>query len=292
MAVIRSSQSSRLLNAPGRDEKRPRSVSVVPFDVDRYLARIGYEGPRQPSLANLTELQLAHLMRVPFENLHVFYRVGVRVEVEWSYQKIVEQGRGGWCFELNGCFAELLRRLGYRVDLLSCRTFEPSTGGLSADFDHLTLLVQLDRARYLVDVGWGDSPLTPLPAESGEYASRPRPARIEADASSLRLFEYIEGGEGSSSWELQYQASRPARRLAEFSDRSRYLQLESGLSWTAKPLVTRARSALGGRITLHRDRLRIRGDDLSVVDQPVSAERWEAELRDWFDLSIPIVRSM
>jgi arylamine N-acetyltransferase len=80
----------------------------------------------------LTELQAAHLVHVPFENLHVFYRVGVRVDVEWSFREIVEQRRGGWCFELNGCFAELLRRLGYAVDLLSCRTLEPETGGLSA----------------------------------------------------------------------------------------------------------------------------------------------------------------
>ena len=53
--------------------------------------------------------------------------------------------------------AELLRRLGYAVDLLSCRTLEPEKGRLSANFDHLTLLVHLDGARYLVDVGWGDN---------------------------------------------------------------------------------------------------------------------------------------
>ena len=135
------------------------------MNVDRYLARIGYEGPRATSLATLTALQTAHLVAVPFENLHVFHRVGVRVDVDWSYDKIVDQRRGGWCYELNGCFAALLHRLGFEVDLLSCRTFEPDTGGLSADFDHLALLVRADGAPYLVDVGWGDNPLTPLPAE-------------------------------------------------------------------------------------------------------------------------------
>jgi N-hydroxyarylamine O-acetyltransferase len=259
----------------------------VSFDIDRYLARISYDGPRDPSLATLTELQAAHLMRVPFENLHVFYRAGVRVDVDWSYDKIVEQRRGGWCFELNGCFAELLRRLGFRVDLLSCQTFEPVTGRLSADFDHLALLVDLDGTPYLVDVGWGDNPLAPLPAEPGEYASRPRRTRVEADASIVRLLEDVEGDDGSSTWELQYQASRQPRQLDEFSNRSRYLQHQPGLAWTDKPLVTRATSALGGRVTLHRDRLRLRGDDLSVEDRPVAAERWEATLRNWFDLSIP-----
>ncbi len=167
----------------------------------------------------------------------MFHRIGVRVDVDWSYHKIVEQRRGGWCFELNGCFAELLRRLGYAVDLLSCRTFEPSTGGLSAEFDHLTLLVHVDRTPYLVDVGWGDNPLSPLPAEPGEYASRPRRSRIETERSTVRLMEKVERDDGSASWELQYEASRQPRQIADFDARSHYLQTEPGLSWTEKPLV-------------------------------------------------------
>jgi N-hydroxyarylamine O-acetyltransferase len=263
---------------------------MVLFDVDRYLARIEVDDGHEPSLDTFARLQAAHLVRVPFENLHVFHRLGVRVDVDWSYHKVVEQRRGGWCFELNGCFAELLRRLGYNVELLSCRTFEPATGGLSPDFDHMTLLVHVNGEAYLVDVGWGDNPLAPLPAEPGEYPSRPRPARIETDASTVRLFEYVERSDGTAVWELQYQASRQPRQLAQFEARSRYLQTERGLSWTEKPLVTRATSAHGGRVTLHRDRLRVRNDDLSIHDKVVSADEWEVELRAWFEMSIPTAR--
>jgi N-hydroxyarylamine O-acetyltransferase len=255
-------------------------------NVDRYLARIGYDGPREPSLATLTGLQVAHLIAVPFENLHVFYRVGVRVDVDWSYAKIVEQRRGGWCYELNGCFAELLDRLGFDVDRLSCRTFDTDTGGLSAEFDHLALLVRVDGVPYLVDVGWGDNPLIPLPAERGEYTSRPRITRIEDDAAMVRLIELVER-DGASRWELQYEASRQPRQLAEFAARSHYLQTEPGLSWTEKPLVTRAMSVHGARVTLHRDRLRVRQDDLSVDDRAVAPEQWEHELRRWFGMSVP-----
>ena len=260
---------------------------MVSLDVDRYLDRIGYAGPRQPSLDTLTQLQTAHLIAVPFENLNVFFHVGVRVDVEWSALKIVEQRRGGWCFELNGCFGELLRRLGFTVDLLSCRTFVPSTGGLSDDFDHLALLVRVEGAPFLVDVGWGDCSLTPLPAEPGEYASRPRRTRIETDAAAVRLLEYIEHPGGAGSWELQYEASRRPRQLGEFEARSSFLQHEPGLSWTAKPLVTRATSAHGGRVTLHRDRLRLRRDDLTIHDEPVAPEQWNVSLRSWFGMAEP-----
>ena len=257
------------------------------FDVDRYLERIDYEGPREPTAETLAALHLAHLIHVPFENLHVYHRLGVRVDVGWSYPKVVEQRRGGWCFELNGCFAELLRRLGFTVDLYSCRTFEPDSGGLSPDFDHLALLVRAGMDAFLVDVGWGDNPLAVLPAESGDYATRPRPSRLEATGDVIRLIEHVERVDGEVVWELQYEATRHPRRLDDFDPRSRYLQTEPGLMWTDKPLVTRATSALGGRVTLHRDRLRVRTDALTVDDQPVDAAEWASALQAWFGMTMP-----
>lgn len=41
-------------------------------EVDEYLARIHYTGPREPTLEVLTELQRCHMLSVPFENLSVF----------------------------------------------------------------------------------------------------------------------------------------------------------------------------------------------------------------------------
>lgn len=255
--------------------------------VGRYLDRIGYTGRRAPTLTTLRNLQLAHLINVPFENLDVFHRRGVRVDVNWSYQKIVGRRRGGWCFELNGCFGALLEQLGYRVARLSCRTFESDTGGLSADFDHLALLVRVGSDRFLVDVGWGDCALAPIPAEVGEYKVRPRRARIETTDDSLRLIELVERVDGETVWERQYEASLHPRALADFDARSRYLQTEPGLNWTETPLVTRATSAKGGRVSLHADRLRTRQDDLTFVDEPVSQDEWPAVLEDRFGIAPP-----
>jgi N-hydroxyarylamine O-acetyltransferase len=257
------------------------------LDVDQYCDRIGHAGRRDPSTATLAELQLAHLTHVPFENLHVFHRRGVQVDVDWSYSKIVEQRRGGWCFELNGCFGALLRALGYTVEILSSRTNNPSSGAMSPEFDHLALLVYVDSHRYLVDVGWGDCALSPIPAEAGEYDVRPRAVRIETDAETIRLEEWRPDSMGEHRWELQYEASLRARELVDFDARSRYLQTEPGLHWTEKPLVTMATSALGARVTLHRDRLRIRDDDLSFVDVAVGEAEWSSVLEAHFGISSP-----
>ena len=261
---------------------------MADFDVDRYLARISYDGPHEPTPGTLAALHLAHLIHVPFENLHVFHRVGVRETVDWSYPKIVEQLRGGWCFELNGCFAELLRRLGFDVDLLSCRTFDPGTGGLSPAFDHLALLVRIGGDAYLVDVGWGDNPLAVIPAENGEHATRGRGrAASSPTATCCASSSSSNALDGDVVWELQYEASRRPRALADFSARSRYLQTEPGLNWTEKPLVTRATSPLGGRVTLQSRPSPRSPDDLSITDRPISAEDWAGVLQDQFGMTVP-----
>ena len=54
--------------------------------------------------------------------------------------------------------------------------------------------------------------------------------------------------------------------------------------------MSRATSTHGSRMTLHRDRLRMRGDDLSIRDTPVTAEQWEGELRTWYELSVPAMK--
>ncbi len=41
------------------------------MNVDICLERIGYQGPRDPVLQTLRELQLAFLLHVPFENLDI-----------------------------------------------------------------------------------------------------------------------------------------------------------------------------------------------------------------------------
>ena len=43
-------------------------------------------------------------------------------------------------------------------------------------------------------------------------------------------------------------------------------------------------------MTLHRDRLRVRNDDLSFHDEIVPADQWDVELRTWLEMSIPTAR--
>ena len=85
------------------------------MDIGRYLERIGYRGGREPNAENLAALVKAHRLAVPYETLDLWRGRHVTLATEALFDKIVTRRRGGYCFELNGLFAWLLRELGYNV---------------------------------------------------------------------------------------------------------------------------------------------------------------------------------
>lgn len=135
------------------------------MDVDAYLRRIEYDGPRQPSAVALRDLHRQHLFTVPFENLDIPLGAPIELDLELIYDKIVTRRRGGFCYELNGLFAQLLRALGFRVHLLSARV-RREDGGFGPEFDHMLLKVDLEEP-WLVDVGFGDSFVDPIEFHAG-----------------------------------------------------------------------------------------------------------------------------
>jgi N-hydroxyarylamine O-acetyltransferase len=104
------------------------------MDQRAYLERIGYAGSLEANLANLEALAWAHLTSVPFENFDVHLGRAIKLDVDTLTTKIVKRKRGGFCYELNGLFALLLRDLGYRVDLLSARVFRHGKSGQKFDW--------------------------------------------------------------------------------------------------------------------------------------------------------------
>lgn len=256
-------------------------------DVDRYLERIGHQGPSDPSASTLAALQLAHMTTVPFENLHVHARIPVRTSLDWSLPKIVEQGRGGWCFELNGAFGALLASLGFEVTQVSAQVWDPSAGALGPPLDHLCLVVVADGERWLVDVGFGDSSVLPVRLDSAdEQDRRPRRCRIEHVGDRIHYLEWMHW----DGWELQYAIDPTPRALAEFQPRSDELAAGAGSGYFVdKPFATRALGDAGDRVWLLRDRLKVRRGDghQAPTEEPVAPEHWEAVLRSWFSMGRP-----
>ena len=121
--------------------------------IEPYLARIGCAGPVQPTLETLNALQSLHNESVPYENLDIMNGVPLSLEIPDIYDKVITRGRGGYCFELNGLFAWLLRRVGYNVTEHFARYLrdEPALPMRR----HRVALVEAGGVTYLCDVGIG-----------------------------------------------------------------------------------------------------------------------------------------
>lgn len=194
------------------------------FDVDAYLRRIGLDARPAADLDGLARLQLAHLLSVPFENLDIVAGRPRSLDLRSLAAKIIERRRGGFCYELNGLFAELLVALGFRVSRLAAQVWSAESGW-GIPFDHLVLRVDLDRP-WLVDVGFGDSFREPLPLSHGASAADVGGDRFGLSrwADGWLLWKQYSGADGETPL---FRFAERAHALAAFRNACRWQQRSS-----------------------------------------------------------------
>ena len=247
------------------------------MNVDAYLKVLGVEGEVRPDLETLERLQRAHLTAVPFENLDVFARRGVRTDDDWAVTKVVDRQRGGWCFELNGAFASLLSEIGYGVTRHAAVVLFSDATGIPT---HLTLSVDLDR-KYLVDVGFGDSFIRPLPLDSaGPHDGGTGQYGFEFEGGYTTLIAFDESGNGAG----QYRFDPTPRSPSDFDEASQLLQTQPGLQWTDRRFATRLVDNGPDRVTLLEDRIKHR-QGVTWSESSIKPDEFEGLLEEWFGLT-------
>jgi N-hydroxyarylamine O-acetyltransferase len=251
------------------------------MDVSVYLDRVGYHGPLEPTAETLRQLHLAHMYAVPFENLSIHAGEPIELDDEKLFEKIVTRRRGGFCYELNGLFAALLRELGFEVAMLSAEVMG-SSGTFSPEFDHMALLVTL-ADRWLADVGFGDSFVEPLRLDDrGEKVQGRSAYRIdEAGDGRFLLLRRDEGGE----WTGQYRFSLTPHVYADYADRCRFHQTSPESHFMQGRVCSLALP--DGRVTLSRMRLiTTRGGERQECEL-AGDEEYAAALRERFGVVLP-----
>ncbi|PZT75022.1 MULTISPECIES: arylamine N-acetyltransferase family protein [unclassified Streptomyces] len=220
----------------------------LPRTVDAYLERIGADRPARPDAPALRELQLRHLLSVPFENLSIHLGEDIVLDEAALLDKIVARGRGGFCYELNGAFAALLRTLGFRVTLLQARVYGDG-GRLGIPYDHLVLRVETvdGTGPWLADVGFGDHARSPLALDDRADQRDPAgtfriaPVTAGADAGSGDLDVLCDG-------EPRLRVELRPRTLADFRAGAWYHRTSPDSHFTRAPVCSRCTD--DGRITL------------------------------------------
>jgi N-hydroxyarylamine O-acetyltransferase len=248
-------------------------------DVKAYLRRIEYDGPRQPSAPCLRALHRQHLLTVPFENLDVPLRNPIHLDPAQLYDKIVVRRRGGFCYELNGLFCELLTAMGFEVQMLSARV-RGGDGGFGPEFDHMLLKVELEEP-WLADVGFGDSFIHPIAFRSGG-----------ADEVNGRRYSVVPAGD---EWQLlredekgqvpQYRFHDVPRRLSDYAGMCHFHQTSPESHFTQSWPCSRATPE--GRITLANMRLIVTRGSNREERLLTSEAEVRGCLREQFGIELP-----
>jgi N-hydroxyarylamine O-acetyltransferase len=247
------------------------------LNLPAYLERIAYSGPLVPTREVLRDLHRAHLLSVPFENLDIMLGRKIVCDEDSFIRKIVVGRRGGFCYELNGAFAGLLRTIGFKVTLLSARV-PREDGTASPEFDHLALRIDLDEP-WLADVGFGDSFLEPIELRSGAEGSHDgRRYRIVDSGNSLRM----EREERAQDWKGQYSFTLKPRSLNDFAAMCHYHQTSPESPFTRKSVCSRATP--DGRVTVADRKLILTHDGIKQERLLASDQERSAALKEYFQI--------
>jgi len=250
------------------------------FTREKYLDRIKYSGELKPNLSLLKKLQKNHILNIPFENLDIHYQTPIELNIDRIFEKIVQNNRGGFCYELNGLFYELLLSLGFKAKRVSARVYEKGTK-YSPEFDHFAIVVEIENIEYLTDVGFGEFIFEPLELQFGKIQKDPRGSYV-VDKYEGEYFRISKIEDGKSTPE--YIFKNVECELREYAERCRYHQSNPNSHFMKKRLISLPTE--NGRITISGNTLKIK-EETKVTEKELKNETdFEKELWEKFQISL------
>ena len=239
------------------------------------LERIGAKST-EATLETLKHIQWQALLVLPFENLDIHLGRRISLDLEALYRKIVVNGRGGFCYELNECFYQCLAAMGYEVERLEGRV---ELGGAGAPFDHQCTLVRLDGNRWMADIGMGDSTMSPLRLDDDEPQTDGRSwFRVAKRDGFLEVFRQFDPGE----WSKMLILNLKPQPWESFADRCHWHQTAPESVFVHKRMCTLATES--GRISLSGNTLKEIGEEAS--ERHISEPEYPAVLHERFGISL------
>lgn len=255
-------------------------MSLSYAKIEKYKKRICFEKDLEPTLEVLQDLQKAHLLHIPFENLDIHYNTPIELDIGRIYDKVVNNKRGGFCYELNGLFFQLLKYIGFEAKQVSVRVFSKETG-YSNEFDHLAIVVTIKGRDYLTDVGFGEFAFRPLFLDTSTVQNDERGQFIVDNYKEeyIRISKILEGKPLP-----EYIFKNKHHYLREFSNMCNYHQTSPDSHFTKKKLISRPTEQ--GRITLTSDQLKIVENGITSEFEITHADNFQSKLIEYFHLRV------
>ena len=251
-------------------------------DLDAYFARIGYRGPRTPTLETLRALAARHPDAIPFEAIDVLLGRGIDIAPAAVDAKLIHGRRGGYCYEQNGLMRRVLAALGFGVEGLAARVrWMAPAANPPVPRTHMVLRVTLDGVPWLVDVGFGGNT---LPAPLRMDTDAPQPTSLE----TMRVFPF--GGDFlvqmllPDGWKALYEVSPEPQLEVDYELANWYTSTHPQSHFRHELRV--ARTTPDARYALGNARLTIRRKDAAPEQRRLDADGLEAALADIFGLNV------
>lgn len=251
--------------------------------ISAYFARIGYSGPRAPSLGLLRELHARHPARIAFECLDPFLGRLVSLDPEAITDKLVGSRRGGYCHEHNGLFYDVLAQLGFRVTAHGGRVLwmDPAR---DAPLTHRLTLVDLPEGRFVADVGFGGQSATaPLLLEPGLVQPTSHGTyRVMCTGENFEVQMEL-----PDRWAPMYRFRLDVQSPIDFVVANWYTSTHPRSRFTQNLIASRVVGDM--RVNLHNKEFSVRQADGRTTDRALAgADDLERVLHDIFDIVPPV----
>ncbi|HZZ12606.1 MAG TPA: arylamine N-acetyltransferase [Paraburkholderia sp.] len=254
-------------------------------NLDNYFERIGYQGPRAATLEVLQALHRLHPRAIPFENLNPLTRRPVSLDLREIEDKLVARHRGGYCFEQNALFADVLHQLGFKVTPLLGRVLWGREPDAIAPRTHMVLRVDIHDEAWIADVGFGSVTLTaPLRLSAGVAQATPLGTFRLADAANQAL--YLEVQARDQSWARVYRFDLHPVEWIDYETSNWYTSTAPDSIFVSTLIVCRVQPQ--SRLTLMNDQLGERAADGTLISERTlrSADELAICLREQFGLRL------
>ncbi|MGW4891678.1 arylamine N-acetyltransferase family protein [Kitasatospora sp. NPDC004240] len=264
------------------------------IDLKRYLARLGRDGESPATLETLRGLHRAHVLAVPFENLDPLLGRAPSLDADDLQAKLVDGGRGGYCFEQNTLLADVLEELGFGVTRLAGRVRLGAKPGDVRPRTHMMLAVTVpgEPGTHLADVGFGAvgallEPLPMLPEAEREGAGRRHRLVVEPADDGGRLDTWVLQTLKADGWEDQYGFTLEPFTAQDYEVANWFVATYPRSPFRTGLFVQRT-AADGGHLNLAGRRLTETAADGTVRERELaSADDVRALLEGEFGIAVP-----
>ena len=251
------------------------------LDTTAYLRRLGFARRPAPTLATLRELQLRHTSSIAFETISTLLHAPVPIDLASLQRKVLEEGRGGYCYELNLLFLALLQELGFDARGLTARVVMGGPEDAMTARTHMLVLATVEGHRHVADVGFGGMvPTAPLLLdEEGAQATPHEPYRIDRREGGYLLRAQVAG-----EWRALYAFDLQRQAHIDYEVGNWYVSTHPDSVFLGQLVAARIgdgwrRTLRGGDFAVHRTGVATQRMQLSDADAVTAALDQEFDIR-------------